>query len=251
MGSGASTAKSKKKKKPAARKPDAAAPVKKKTLKKDADDEAPVMDWRLQQWLPPRAKTLAEDAEALQELFRLEKLEDGRPSGEEWFIKIGWKTFPDDPARWYGVAVERSHGQPRVRGLALPGNLLRGAIPRSLGSLVKLKKLDLSNNALEGVIPAPIVLMTQNQLEEFSFKNNSGAGLTLPSDIGALTVLTTLKMPAQNLRGAIPEGIKFLKCLKQIDLSQNRFTGPVPGESFKWMKSLEQVDLTYNLLVRR
>ena len=45
------------------------------------------VDWRLMQWLPPRASSIDDDAEALRELYRHKKLEDGRPSGEEWFIK--------------------------------------------------------------------------------------------------------------------------------------------------------------------
>ena len=69
------------------------------------DDLLPVcfhrtqIDWRLMQWLPPRASSIDDDAEALRELYRHQKLEDGRPSGEEWFIKVGWKTFPKEGGR--------------------------------------------------------------------------------------------------------------------------------------------------------
>ena len=200
------------------------------------------IDWRLMQWLPPRASSIDDDAEALRELYRHKKLEDGRPSGEEWFIKVGWKTFPKDPSRWFGVKVDKG----RVRGLTLRSNDLQGPIPREIGSLVKLETLDLSDNKLTGEIPASVVLLTQNQLKAWNLKNNNN--LRLPSDIGALTCLTTLEMPAQNLSGKVPDGLKFLKCLKVLDLSQNRFTGPVPGDSFRWMKQLEKIDLTFNLL---
>ena len=123
---------------------------------------------------------------------------------------------------------------------------MQGPIPREIGSLVKLETLDLSDNKLTGEIPASVVLLTQNQLKAWNLKNNNN--LRLPSDIGALTCLTTLEMPAQNLSGKVPDGLKFLKCLKVLDLSQNRFTGPVPGDSFRWMKQLEKIDLTFNLL---
>jgi len=99
---------------------------------------------------------------------------------------------------------------------------------------------------LSGPIPAPVVLMTQTQLTSWSLKGN--LNLSLPTDIGAVTVLTTLNLPGQNLTGRVPGGIMYLKCLKAIDLSQNRLTGPIPDESFKWTRNLESLDLTYNLL---
>lgn len=59
----------------------------------------------------------------------------------QWYIKLGWKTY-DDPSRWFGVAVTKQGHQFRVRGLELKNNELKGQIPRELGSLVKLKTLD-------------------------------------------------------------------------------------------------------------
>ena len=187
------------------------------SLKKKADEheDKPVMDLRLYNWLPHRAQNIDEDREALRTIFT-------GCDGEKWYIKIGWKTY-DDPARWFGVSVERTKGAPRVRGLDLKSNELVGKIPRELGSLVKLKTLNLEGNSLTGPVPAPVVLMTQNQLTSWSLKGN--AGLSLPSDIGAITVLQTLNMPMQNLTGKVPGGLAYLKCLKSIDLSQNRLTG--------------------------
>mmetsp|Transcript_50296 Transcript_50296/g.64461 ORF Transcript_50296/g.64461 Transcript_50296/m.64461 type:complete len:319 (-) Transcript_50296:1183-2139(-) len=203
--------------------------------KKDKEkDDVLVMDERLYYWLPPRAKDMDEDREALRTVF-------SNCDGEKWYIKIGWKTY-DDPARWFGVKVDRN----RVRSFELPQNELKGSIPREIGSLIKIKSLNLENNMLSGPIPAPVVLMTQTQLTSWSLKGN--LNLSLPTDIGAVTVLTTLNLPGQNLTGRVPGGIMYLKCLKAIDLSQNRLTGPIPDESFKWTRNLESLDLTYNLL---
>ena len=199
--------------------------------------DVPIMDARLYNWLPPRAKDIDEDREVLRTIFN-------QTDGEKWYIKIGWKTY-DDPSRWYGVTVERSHGAPRVRGVDLKDNELKGKIPRELGSLVKLKTLNLEGNALTGPIPSPLILLTQNQITSWSFKNN--VSLSLPNDIGAVTVLQTLNLPAQNLVGKVPNGIAFLKCLKSIDLSQNRLTGPIPDEGFRDLSLLESLDLTFNL----
>jgi hypothetical protein len=66
------------------------------------------------QWLPSRSQNMDEDREALRTLFH-------NCNGEKWYIKIGWKTY-DDPARWFGVKVDRQ----RVRSLELPSNELTG-----------------------------------------------------------------------------------------------------------------------------
>lgn len=57
---------------------------------------------------------MEEDIVALRTLFN-------NCNGEKWYIKIGWKTY-DDPARWFGVKVDRQ----RIRSLELPGNELKG-----------------------------------------------------------------------------------------------------------------------------
>jgi hypothetical protein len=77
-------------------------------------------------------------------------------------------------------------------------------------------RTQLENNLLTGPIPAGVVLMTQTQLTSWSLKGNPK--LSLPNDIGAVTVLTTLNLPNQNLTGRVPAGIMYLKCLKSIDL---------------------------------
>jgi len=84
----------------------------------EKDGDAPVMDRRLYDWLPPPAEDIDGDRDAARTIFF-------NCDGEKWYIKIGWKTY-DDPARWYGVTVEKIHHHPRVRGLELKGNELKG-----------------------------------------------------------------------------------------------------------------------------
>ena len=55
-------------------------------------DDVPLMDARLYNWLPKRAKDIEEDAVALKNMF-------ADCDGEKWYIKIGWKTY-DDPSRY-------------------------------------------------------------------------------------------------------------------------------------------------------
>ena len=96
----------------------------KKSTKKDAGDDDPVMDRRLFDWLPPPAKDIDSDRDALKNMFT-------GCDGEKWYIKIGWKTY-DDPSRWFGVTVDKVHHMPRVRGLTLKGNELKGETSTSL-----------------------------------------------------------------------------------------------------------------------
>ncbi|CAN0155485.1 unnamed protein product, partial [Ascophyllum nodosum] len=64
--------------------------------------------------------------------------------GESWTRKTGWCTKAP-LSEWYGVTV--SDG--RVVELDLELNNLRGSIPKELGQLGALTKLDLSRNQLE------------------------------------------------------------------------------------------------------
>jgi hypothetical protein len=115
-------------------KPETAAKPPTRASHKKRDPDMPVMDARLYNWLPPRAQNIDDDREALRSLFQ-------ECNGEKWYIKIGWKTY-NEPERWYGISVDRE----RVRGLTLPNNELKGTIPREVGSLVKLKALNVRHD---------------------------------------------------------------------------------------------------------
>jgi hypothetical protein len=68
---------------------------------------------------------------------------------------------------------------------------LTGTIPSTIGNLVLLNFLDLSNNKLIGSIPSTMGKLTQlTQL----YLNDNGLGGTIPSSIGSLTRLTSLNV---------------------------------------------------------
>ena len=83
-----------------------------------------------------------EDREVLVELY-------GALDGENWNNNANWLT--ERPIReWYGVINDASG---RVTRLLLESNGLAGEIPKELGSLSNLKRLEFGNNQLTGEIP--------------------------------------------------------------------------------------------------
>ena len=83
-----------------------------------------------------------EDREVLVQLYNA-------LDGENWNNNANWLT--ERPIReWHGVINDASG---RVTGLLLESNGLAGEIPKELGSLSNLKRLELGNNYLTGEIP--------------------------------------------------------------------------------------------------
>ena len=75
--------------------------------------------------------------------------------------------------------------------------------------------------------------------------NNKGLA-AVPKYVFSLTGLTELNLSHNNLTGAIPGEIRFLKNLKSLDLSYNQMTG-VPAEVGQ-LSNLVTLNLSYNKL---
>ncbi len=106
--------------------------------------------------------------------------------------------FAADPCTWHGVRCEAEH----VTSISLAGRDLAGPIPPTLGDLAQLKRLDLSNNALMGTMPASLASL---------------------ADAGALHYLD---LSGNQLSGVLPEPTAALRALPFINLSYNRFDTP-------------------------
>jgi len=106
-------------------------------------------------------------------------------------------------------------------------NKLSGEIPSDIGSLTKLKYLDISKNQLSEKIPTTIENLVE--LENLYLNENQLTG-TIPSGIGKLTKLETLWLSNNTLSGEIPtKEIEKLENLTNIHLENNKdLTGQAP-----------------------
>src|SRR6478735_12831338 len=90
---------------------------------------------------PAKAQVNVNDSLALIDLYN-------STNGPGWSNKINWLTTAP-VSTWTGVSIVDN----RVTVLNLYSSNLYGTIPASIGNLVKLKTLTLTDNQLNGAIP--------------------------------------------------------------------------------------------------
>ncbi|GAA0152021.1 transmembrane signal receptor [Lithospermum erythrorhizon] len=106
--------------------------------------------------------------------------------------------------------------------LKLLHNGFEGQLSRNLGSLCKLKHLDLSSNRLAG---------TMNEiLQGFSSCPNGNS-------------LVDLDVSSNQLQGVIPTSIGMLKHLKSLTLADNNFSGVIPQKAIGQLEELVNLSL--------
>ena len=128
-------------------------------------------------------------------------------------------------SEWEGVTVGGS--PPRVHGIRLVERGLTGKLPKKLGLLTELRRLNLGSHVL-----APV--STRNLL--------TGA---IPPELGSLIELLFLDLSANYLSGRLPPELDGLTELADLDLSYNFLTGSIPLE-LHGLANLGLVDLGYN-----
>ena len=159
--------------------------------------------------------------------------------------------------------------------LNLSGNQLNCEIPIEIGTLTSLTELNLSENFLLGSIPDEICNLTELtvlSLYDNSFSNatfpvnfadigSTGSGLTeillshcnikgeIPIDIGTLNISASgavLSLGKNLLTGEIPESMKYLTALTDIDLRGNMLSGEIPSDIAANMNMLTVLDISAN-----
>ena len=124
---------------------------------------------------------------------------------------------------WQGVEIANG----RVVEVDLRHLGLTGTIPGELGSLVSLKRLDLSINQLTGEIPAELGNLSALESMDLQFNELTGG---IPAELGNLSNLEVLWLRVNRLDGEIPAELGSLPNLRELELSDNHLTGEIPKE---------------------
>ena len=170
--------------------------------------------------------------------------------GPNWVASQNWLT--DAPlGEWHGVETD---GSGRVVALNLAGTAdpwpdvtphgLDGPIPPEIGSLARLRRLNLAYNHLTGPIPPEIGSL--GHLQSLDLDDNALTG-PIPPEIGSLASLRGLDLDNNALSGPIPAEVGNLGSLVELDLTENNLTGPVPAELGS-LTNLEVLFLSRNAL---
>ncbi len=176
-------------------------------------------------------KTDPGDIEALQAFYK-------STNGDKWTNNTGWmKGDPCADPVWQGVYCRDG----RVLQLNLVANQLSGPLPAALAKATQMQVLRFYTNFLTGSIPTEIFEM--KALQVFDVNNNQLTG-ELPSEI-SMGNLTDLILYTNKLTGNVPN--INAPMLKNLELSSNSFTGPLP-EGLSMSKNLEQLVVSRNMI---
>ncbi|XP_044465935.1 receptor-like protein 33 [Mangifera indica] len=125
--------------------------------------------------------------------------------------------------------------------LDLRKNKLSGTIPGSFAKGSLLRTLNLNENELEGPIPRSLVNCTM--LEVLDIGNNKVID-TFPYWLQSLPELQVLVLHSNRFYGSVRGWSEMNHCfpkLKVLDLSKNKFGGPLPASYFKNLQVMKDV----------
>jgi len=156
-------------------------------------------------------------------------------NNNKWVNKTGWdKLFANqskpDTCNLYnlrGVGVDTTG---RVTNLNLSNNNLDGVIPAELGNLNKLTHLNLSSNSLSGSIPTNLARL--NKLTNLDLSSNKLSG-KIPSQLGNLRSLQKLNIDSNILDTIIPIEFSNLNELKELNLGILELNHSIEKDSLK------------------
>ncbi len=148
-------------------------------------------------------------------------------NGPAWFDNEGWLGQDYSYCGWYGVSCCGQWCNPSwiVRGLDLSENNLEGILPAEIGGFSRIARLDLSGNQLTGDLPDELGLL--DDLGWLWLHDNQFEG-SIPPSLGNLIGIWVLTLSGNHLTGPIPEELENLESLEQLWLGGNELEGEVP-----------------------
>ncbi|KAL3684368.1 hypothetical protein R1sor_002390 [Riccia sorocarpa] len=149
------------------------------------------------------------------------------------------------PWAWLVCSIEIP---PRITQINITSKGLTGELKfgETSGALDRLTILDLSNNSFHGSLPTTLVGIVTLRALNVAQNNLSGE---LPFFVEkSLANLESISLRGNSLNGGLVSLIKALDDpVFSLDLSHNKFTGPIPVE-ISLLTNLRNLDLSYNSL---
>ncbi|KAK7335232.1 hypothetical protein VNO80_27009 [Phaseolus coccineus] len=126
-----------------------------------------------------------------------------------------------------------------LQKLVIQGSGLNGPIPSGISLLKNLTDLRISD--LNGSEHSPFPQLNNMTLKYLILRNCNING-TLPIYLGTMTTLKNLDLSFNKLTGPIPSNYDALRKVDYIYLTGNLLNGPVPA----WTENADNVDISYN-----
>lgn len=141
-----------------------------------------------------------------------------------------------------GVPDRLFRGMKKLETVNLRRNNI-SSLPSSIGNLVSLRKLQVSDNEL---IQLPPQLWSLVSLQELDISANGFQG-PVPTSIGLMRGLSEVSLSTNNFAGGIPTELGMLVRTTRLDLSHNKLTGQIPTQLAQLFQ-LEELYLNKNLI---
>jgi len=156
-----------------------------------------------------------------------------------------------------------------LQNLILSYTRFSGQLPKSIGNLKQLNRIELQNSNFSGLIPSSVAGLNQLGHLDFSDNNFSGpipsfsaarnltyldlsknmlSGTLSSTDWGRLSNLVSLDLSSNSLIGSIPVDMFSLPSLRKLQLGENKFGGQLREFSSRPSWILDTVDLSNNSL---
>lgn len=139
---------------------------------------------------------------------------------DEWFLSPALDPSSFQISQLCHWSRLRCNDEDRVKDLILNHANLTGTLPRELGGLVHLQRLQLySNEGVFGFLPSELGLLGQLQDLEV---HDTKLGGTIPNEFGQLSQLEILSLKGTLLTGSIPSGVCKLPQLTRIEADKHK-----------------------------
>jgi len=155
------------------------------------------------------------------------------------FVKNYRIVEANDECSWYGVSCKDGI----VTEIEITENERSGTIPPALGILSSgLSNLNLSSSKLTGSLPSELFALTQLTTIDLSANDLTGG---IPSTIGQATSLSVLQLSENQLSSTLPPEIGKVTSLKSVSLAHNRMSGSIPSD-IEYLSALQELDVRNN-----